>query len=191
MMAGCFSCQSNELDFPDERETDFFYTDKGEKEYFTIRKDKVILKTKSEVEAKTLYEEDAFTSAYNVGYWVIGTIDPKKTKLDDLLRNSDVISGTYGLEYGNGSLFYPTDEIAFKLKEGHTIEEILNAADITESVVTTELFNPLSVIYIITLDVALGDILQISRKMFETELCEFAAPPFIWELKSIKIDNGK
>jgi len=77
-------------------QSDFFYTDKGEKETFKIRKDKMILKTKSATDAKVLSNQAIFRSAYDVSYdCVIATIDTFQIKLDDLKQRSDVVDATY------------------------------------------------------------------------------------------------
>ncbi len=176
--AGCGKSNSGDEDF-----TDFFYNDKGEKSYLKIRKDKLILKCTSAEDAKALTKEPFFTSAYDVGHWVIGTIEPKKTKLDELLKEPEVVSATYGLEYSDGTLQYPTDRIYVKFKEGLTPEAVLDEIGLTESVEAIELFNPYSEIYKITLNVGLGDILKICRELFETDLCEWAEPNFFREMK--------
>ncbi len=178
MASGCGKSNSG-----DEGFTDFFYTDKGEKEYFNVRKDKLILKCKSAEDAKALAKEPFFTSAYNLYDWVIGTIDPKKTKLDNLLKRPEVVSATYGLEYSDGTLQYPTDRICVKFKEELTPEAVLDETGLTKSVETIELFNPDSELYLITLNVKLGDILQICRNLFESGLSKSASPVFILEMK--------
>ena len=187
LFAGSFSCQNKEQDFLDE-ETDFYYTDIGEKEYFIVRKDKVILKCKSEAEAKALAKQKIFLSAYTIAYdesssWVIGTIDPEKTKLNDLLQKSEVVSATYGLEYVDGALQYPTDRISVTFKKGQTPESVLDAIGLTENVEAIELFDSWSDLYLITLNIKLSDILLTSRILFESELCVSAEPSFFLELK--------
>jgi hypothetical protein len=190
LLAGTFSSCTVREEFRDE-DTDFYYNDKGEKEIFKIRKDKVIVKCKSETDVKALAVQSIFSFAYNGGLWVTGSIDPKKTKLEDLLRMSEVVSAAYGLEsiVGDGSWFYPMDNIAVKLKEGYTMEDVIEAANITNSVTAIELSNPLSYLYLIYLDVELGDILRISRLLYETGLCEIAAPPLSWNLINVHYNN--
>lgn len=186
ILAGSFSCQK-EGD-PLHEETDFYYgKEEGEghnhRIYFTVRKDKLIVKCESETDAKALTKQAIFSSAYELDYWVLGTIDPKKTKLDDLLKMPKVVSATYGLDDSKGSFYYPTDRIAVKLKDEYTLEEVIDTIGLSKHIVAIDLFDPHSEVYVITFDVKLGDILRISCMLFETELCEFAAPSFIMELK--------
>ena len=189
ILAGSFSSCGKE---DDENKYDFFYTDNGEKETFTIRKDKVILKAKSEVEADALSKNAIFVSARTVDYdWVIATINPQKTKLDNLLQRTDVVSATYGLEYADGTLQYPTNMIHIKIKENFTFEEVFDVTGLTESIKTKELINENHEIYLITLNVELGDILRICRNLFETKMCEFAIPSFIREMKAHLLTNFK
>lgn len=153
-------------------QSDFYYTDKGEKVSLKIRKDKVILKIKSAKEVKALTKQTAFLSAYDVSSdMVIATIDTLQIKThEDLLQRSDVIDATYALEYADGTLLYPTDRISVKFKEGQSVKKILNDTGLNTSVESIELFDPYSEIYIITLNVKSGDILRICRNLFETGL---------------------
>ncbi|MDR2968477.1 MAG: hypothetical protein LBV32_02595 [Tannerellaceae bacterium] len=129
---GFFSC-TRDLEAPDVTNDgiltrgadigEFFYTAyKGKKTFFNIRKDRVIIKTNSETEAKELCKQDVFLSdrpAYDVAYvWVLASIDPEKTNLDDLLKLPGVVDATYGLECEDGILHYPTNRIYIKLNEG-------------------------------------------------------------------------
>ena len=164
-----------------DKKTDFYYNDKGEKEFFNIRKDKLILKCKSETQAKALIKDFFFLTAYDMGVWVIATINPSIIKLHDVLQRPEVLTGTYGLEEA-GDFYYPTDRIAVKLKDGYTLEEVLDATGITENVVTTELFDSYSEVYLIYLNVELGDILRVSRMLYETGSCIIAAPSMTWEI---------
>ena len=168
----------------DEVEYDFYYTGVGEKEIFTIRKDKVIIKTDSEADAKALIENEIFQFAYTVGYtWVLATIDPKKTTLDDLLKIEGVVDATYGLEYVDGSFAYPKNQIALICKEDQPLETVLEFVGLTKNVEVIELFNPNSGLYLITLYAKLGNILKISRDLYESGLC-IVSPSFILQLKT-------
>jgi len=164
-------------------ETDFFYQGNGEKEYFTIRKDQVIIQCESEEKAKALCENPIFISTFTISYiWVLAIIDPLQVKLDDILRIPDVVSATYGLEYADGTLQWTKNRISVAFKDGLSPEEVLNEVGLIESVETIELFNPYSTIYHITLNVQLGDILPICRDLFKSGMCVFAEPSFIRQL---------
>ena len=165
-------------------EREFYYTDKGDKVYFNIRKDRVILKTRNEADAKALSEHEVFIFAYDVSYiWVIGYIDPQKTSLDDLIKIPEVVDATYGLEYADGTLIYPSHQISVKGKDDNHPENILKDDALYENVVAIDLFDSYSEIYLITLNVKLSDILSICRDMFESDLYICAAPTSFREMK--------
>ena len=162
---------------------DFYYGDEGKKEILYVRKDKVIIKAESADIAKALCDETVFSSAYDVSYYfVIATINPKKTKLGDIWKIPGVVDATYGLEYADGTFQYPSDHIFMKCKD-NTPEEILDAVGLTENVVEIELFDTFSEIYLITLNTRLGAILKTCRNLCESGLCEFAEPSFFREFK--------
>ena len=162
---------------------DFYYTDTGKKEVLKVRKDKVIIKAESADIAKTMCNESVFMSAYDVGFWVIATINPKKTKLEHLLKMAGVVDATYGLEYIDGTLQYSKNVISVNMKNGISPEEILGTTGLTENVETIEFYDTYFNGYRITLNVRLCYILQISRNMFESGLCKVAGPSFFIEMK--------
>ena len=177
--AGCGTKSSEEMDSG----ADFFFNENGKVEYFKIRKDKVIIKTKSAEDAKVLISKDVFISAYNVGFWVFSTIDPKKTNLNNLFNLTEVIDVTYGLECSDGTLQYPTEVISINIKKGISPEEIIIATCLTEIIESIEYFDPYNNNYHITFNVKLGDILLTSRTIYESKLCEAASPVFFREMK--------
>ena len=165
-------------------QSDFIYSEKGEKLYFKIRNDKLILKTKSAIEAKALSKQTVFRSAYDVNYdMVIITIDTLQINRNNLMQKNDILDVTCALEYIDGTLQYPSNQILVRFKEGQSKEKILDDIGLTKSIETVELFDPYSEIYIITLNVKLGDILQICRNLFESGFCTFAEPSFFREIK--------
>jgi len=162
----------------------FYYGDNGKKESFKIRKDKAIIKTKSTTEAQALSKNAAFRSAYDVNYnWIIATIDTLQTKLNELNQRPDVVDATYALEYFDGTLQYLTDRIFVEYKEGISMEKLFDEIGLSKNVETIELFDSWSDIYLITLNVELGDILKICQNLFESGLCKSANPVFICETK--------
>ena len=184
LIAG-FSCKKNESD--KYLETDFYYSKMEGSEgfyekHFSIRKDKVIVKCNSESESQALTQQTVFSFAYETGNWVIGTIDPKNTKLDDLTNRSDVIDAIYGLEYVDGTLQYLTDQILVKFKDEQKPETVFAAIGLAENVEAIELFDAYSETYLITLNVKLNEILHICRSLFKEGLCEFAEPSFFREI---------
>jgi len=169
-------------------QVDFLYNGKGEKDYFNVRKDKVIIKTKSALEAKELTKQSIFHSASDINYdIVIATIDSTIVNLDDLLQMTEVISATYGLEYADGILHYPSYSIFVRFKDGQSPMEVLNKTNLRKSIETIELFDPYSTIYEIILISDLSDILRICRCLFESGLCVFAEPSFIRQIKPLNV----
>jgi hypothetical protein len=153
-------------------------------EILKIRKDRVIIKTESETDAVALSKHDVFLSAYDVSYlWVIATVDSLKTSLDDLMQIPEVVDAAYGLEHDDGTLQYLTDRICMQTEKGQSPENILAHFGIAENIKEIELLDPYSEVYLITLDVKLGDILQICKKLEESGMCKYAEPPFIMEMK--------
>jgi len=179
LTAGC----SRQDGFQEKKTSDFFYYNEEKIEYFRVRTDKVVIKTNSVSDAKSLSKESVFTTAYDVDFWVIATIDPKKTKINDLMKNKSVVDATYGLEYLNGTIQFPTNVISVNIKKENTIDEILSFVDLTDSVESIEYFDPLNNNYHITFKENLSDILTISRKLFETNMCEIISPVFFIEIK--------
>jgi len=179
MVVGCGKHESDVF-------CDFYYSYTGEKEIFKIRKDKVIIKTASAESAKELCKYKFFISAHEHGLWVLATIDPKKVKLENLLKLPEVVDVTYGLEHVDdyrGNIYYPKNMIYLVPNEGLSPEKIIEAAGITKSVESIELYNLFSNGYDLTLNSRLCDILSICRNLFESGLCKTAEPSCIMEVK--------
>jgi hypothetical protein len=161
-----------------------YYSELGVLETLAIRNDRVIMKTKPEADAKAFAALSIFSSAHDLGEgWVIASIDPKKTKLNGLKKMAEVDDATYGLEYTDGTMQYPTYRIFVQFKEKEDPAKILANAGFSESVVTIELLDKNNDIYIITLNVKLEKILQFCRDLYETGLCKFAEPSFFRIMK--------
>jgi len=188
MAAGCAKQDSDsmDMDFP---LSDYYYTEQDEVISLTVSYDKVIIKAKSANDAKELCRQSIFSSAYQIGfdddarYHVIATVDPSKTKLGDLLKRPEVVNAAYGLKSIDGSLHYPNDVIFVKCKEGQSPDRILESIELSKKVVSVELFDSISEIYLVTLDIPFSDALSTCRKIFESGLCKFAEPSFFLELK--------
>ncbi len=160
----------------------FFYTSEGKKEYFSIRKDQVILKAASAVDAEALCREDVFLSAkISRNQWIRASVDAKNTELDDLLKLSGVLDASYVLEYGNGVLHYVRDEIFVK-PSGISVEKIFKKTGLSKNIVAIELFDKYNNIYLISLDMKSGDILPLCCGLYESGLCIFAEPNFFIEM---------
>jgi len=150
-----------------------------------IRKDKVIIKTKSATDAKSLCEQKIFLSAYDVSYvWVIATVD-SNTTLDDLMQITEVVDATFALEHEDGTLHYPSDQIFIQTIKKLYPQTVFEDIGFSENVKSVEMFNSYSDIYLTTLDVKLGDILQTCKNFVDSGLFKFAEPSFFREMKSL------
>ena len=62
-------------------QSEFIYSTDGKKEYFKVRKDRVIIKTNSEMEARALSKQSIFVATRSFGQdMVIATIDTAITR---------------------------------------------------------------------------------------------------------------
>ena len=172
----------------------YLYTNRGKpydyyyiwnnKEIFDIRKDRVIIKSKN---AKELSNNITFMSTTILDNIMLATINPEKTKLEDLWKMEGVIDATYGLSQAGyyRSVSYPNDVISVSLKEGVSPEQVLKKIGLTKSVRSIELIfsdNKYHNDYYINLNEKLGDILMISRRLYETGLCVYSTPMFFREM---------
>ena len=159
-------------------QSNFIYTSEGEKLYFTVRKDKVLIKTNQESNASSLSAQDAFQSVSIInGNTVIATVNPLDFDIEQLPPSALISDMTYMLEYTNGELQCPTDKIFVKCNGEYTIEQVI--AGIQEQVVSAELTYPESEVYTLTLNTKLNDVLALTHTLFESGLCEFAEPSFL------------
>jgi len=165
-------------------QTDFFYSINGERETFNVRKDRVVLKTNSEEGARAVSAQTVFRAARTVGYdMVIATIDSLSVTLENLRQISNVADVAFALEYADGTVQMPTNRIFVQFRDGQYPEKVFDLLGLRESIKAIELINEFDEIYMITLGVSLGDILQICRDLFESNLCVFAEPAFIREVQ--------
>jgi len=165
-------------------QSDFFYSAKGEKENFKIRKDMVILKFEPETDIKSLVEPSFFISAYTFGdNFIIATIDTLAIDINGLKQKCTITDVAYALEYSDGAIQFPSYEILLKVKKGRTPEEVINYLNYTRNIERTELFDKYNDFYLLNLNVPLSDILQTCRDLYETGWCEIAEPSFIRTLK--------
>lgn len=137
-------------------DTDFFYAYDGKKESFTVRRDRVIIKADSEAKVQELVGNPVFLSAYGMSYiWVIGTIDPSATDLEDLMQIPGVADATYGLEYTDGTMQFPKDIIYARLN-GTTAAGAFDKIGRKDDIKSVELSNPERNGYRITLNAPLS-----------------------------------
>jgi hypothetical protein len=129
-------------------QSDFFYSSKGEKEWFKIRKDKVILKPESAIGAQRILLRRGINSAYSFGEdKIIAAIDTLKIEKDTLIQNEDVADVAYFLEYSDGTLQAPTDKIFVKPKSSQSLKMLFSKIGFSGNIVSTELINPQHDIY--------------------------------------------
>ena len=169
----------NEMEKHDENEMENQNIPLTNYEHLNIRKDKVIVKTRSNAEAKELSKKDIFLSdrpAYDIDVFVIATIDPSKTNLNDLLKIHGVIDAAYGMEYEN-VMHYPSNKIFIQLKKG------LSVLDLDIDSESIELINPFDKIYLVTLNIKLDEVLNTCKYLSDSGICEFAEPSFLKEIK--------
>ncbi|MDR2962616.1 MAG: S8 family serine peptidase [Bacteroidales bacterium] len=165
-------------------QSDFFYSANGERVVFTIKKDQMILKTNTKEGYQSLSKERGFRSVISVGdNIVLVSIDTLQTKLNIMLDRLGIMNATYGLESEDSVVHFSTNEIFIQLKKGFFLQDVFRSIDLTKQIDTIQLFDPYSEIYKIKLNVNLSEILSISRKIYETGLCEFAEPNFFKILK--------
>jgi hypothetical protein len=188
LFSAVVSCENKDSNGDDQSLPSFesYYSSSGVKEMLAIKNDRVIIKTKSVADAKTLAVNSVFRSTQNLGEgWVIASIDPKKTKLDVLKKMPEVDDATYGLEYTDGTMQYPSYHVFVKFKKQEDPTKVIANARLSESVVIIELFDEYNDIYNILLNVKLEKILQTCRDLYESGLCEFVEPSFFRVMKEM------
>jgi len=75
---------------------EFFYTNSGEREYFSIRKDRIIIKAQSETEARALASESFFLWAHVVNFnMVVASIDSIKVMPKNVSVSDPVLFAAY------------------------------------------------------------------------------------------------
>ena len=164
-------------------QTDYFYSSKGEMSSFKIRKDKVLIKCHPEADRNALVEQPCFISADQFDdNFIIATIDTLETSLNILQQMSSIVDITYALEYKDGTLQFPVNEVVVKMKSGHSVEEVFEYAGLGKQIEKIVLCNQRKEIYEVTLNISLQDILPICRKLYETGFCEIASPSFVMHL---------
>ena len=157
-------------------QSDFYYSERGEKNYFKTRTDKMILRTGSAAEAKALSMDASFLSARVHTDVVTVTVDALRTNREVLMQRRGVTDAAYALESDDGILIYLKNQIYVKFKDGLVPEEVLRKVGLIESVESILLSNPWSMGYRIRLNVKLGDILRICRDLYESGLVKCAEP---------------
>jgi subtilisin family serine protease len=165
-------------------QTDYYYLGSGKRVECKIKKDMVVFKSQPQTDIDAMVEQDIFTFAHRFDKdLVVATIDPLKSNLKILKNHRNIVDATYALEC-SGEIQMPNGNIFIRMKGGISPEALLDDSGLTQRVEKIELFNPYSQIYKVCLNVPLGDILQISRDLYELNQCEFVEPSFILLMKT-------
>ncbi|MDR0872624.1 MAG: S8 family serine peptidase [Prevotellaceae bacterium] len=161
-------------------QTDFFYQPNGEKELFKIRKDKILIKAKSEDYSKELLSRDVFISAFRLNRKdIVASIDTAKNTFEDLRKDPNIVDVAYGLEYADSTLYFPTKRIFIKSKEGLKIESVIEKTKLKEIIEKIELIDVANEIYLVNLKINIGEVLGLTRKLYESGLFEFVEPSLL------------
>ena len=159
----------------------YYYGVDGKKEIFNIRKDKVVIYPNFLADTTG---QDALISADTVAGWILATVEPKKTKLEDLWKMEWVMAATYALEYAdNTTLLYPQNKIYIKTNKGLSPEEAFKKTGLTDKVMKIELFDKYNQGYIVTTNVNMSYLFRFCRKLYESGVFECAEPECIMEIK--------
>lgn len=170
-------------EIPKESQEVSYYYLKDKKIELAVRKDQVIIKAASEIDAEALSELDIFVSVFPMrSSWRMAEIDPETTTIGDVRALPGVLCAAYGLEDDRGPLRWPTDQVFVKPAEGKSIESILDEAKLGKYIEKTELFSPYSGSYLITLGLGIEYTFWASNEFYETGMCEYAEPDFVIEI---------
>ena len=158
-------------------EYDYWYSG-SELDSALVKKDWVAIWVDSEQTASRIKENPVFKTWTQPGFRPFyAEIDPFKTTIDDLVLIPGVEDIVYLLERDYIWLI-PQGKIYLKCKTLQTTEQMLNQAELDESVQRIEPAN-IPGLWLITFSAPNGETLRIARKLYETGLCDWAEPNFI------------
>jgi len=191
MSAICVGCRGGCIPTPvppdpipvpkEPQEVNFFYRGK-EKIEFEVLKDLVIVKTASEAEAEALGKLDIFSSedfpGYTMNEWLLASIDPEKTTIEDVRKLPGAIGAAYGMNNEFGIPCWTNDGIFVRPLAGTSIENVIKKSGLAEYVEKAELRIALYGVYLLRLDLQPQYIMWASCQLFETGMCEYAEPSF-------------
>ena len=164
-------------------QSDFFYSKDGKKEVFKIRKDLVVIKTKSQDLQDRAIRQFKFESLDRLSDgWVKAKVDPNRFQDEELMRSDRVEDVYYMLEYNNTAQLALSNSIFVKPREGETIENVIRKSGLSGKIRKNELILPASGISLLTLDCKMKDMLSVCRKVYETGTVDFVEPTFFREV---------
>ena len=163
-------------------QSDFFYSKDGKKEVFKIRKDLVVIKTKSQDWQDRAIRQFKFESLDRLSDGLVkAKVDPNRFRDEELMRSDRVEDVYYMLEYNNAAQLALSNSIFVKPCEGETIENVIRKSGLSGKIRKQELILPASGISLLTLDCKMKDMLSVCRKVYETGTVDFVEPNFYME----------
>jgi subtilisin family serine protease len=165
-------------------QSDFYYSKNGKEESFKIRKDIVIFKTKSQVNAGKQMQYPKFKSVDIIyGDLMKATVDPVEFDGEDLAGMDGATDSFYMLEYtGDGTLQALSNQILLIPQKGESVERIIRKSELSGKVEQLELIFPEAGIYLLTLNYKMKDILPVCRRVYETGMVDVVEPNFFREV---------
>ena len=163
-------------------QSDFFYSKDGKKEVFKIRKDLVVIKTKSQDLQDQAIRQFKFESLDRLSDGLVkAKVDPNRFRDEELIRSDRVEDVYYMLEYNNAAQLALSNSIFVKPREGETIENVIRKSGLSGKIRENELILPASGISLLTLDCKMREILSICRNVYKTGTVDFVEPNFYME----------
>lgn len=169
------------------QEVSYYYL-RNQKIELKVLKDRVIAKAASFEQAKVLCENEIFIFEglrWPMEEFIIASIDPETTTIEDVRKLPGVLSAEYGYEDDLGYWYCPTDKIYVShVHDGTSIETVIKEAGLSDYVEETELMIPIFNAWLVTTNLNLEHILWASVELYETGMCEYAEPAFIREIRA-------
>lgn len=155
-----------------------------QRRYYKVRNDLVSIKTKSSTMMRQIARQNIYKKIQSVNSMeMIAEIDSLSTNITLLKQNADILSIVQVLEFTDGTLQIPSNATFVKCKKLNTISEAIDKAGLKEFVRSWNIINKHQDIYIVRFNAKELDMMNVSRLLFETGLCEFAEPCFSRMLK--------
>ena len=111
---------------------------------------------------------------------VVAEIDTLKYNVASIKNNEDFVYVSQVMELANSDLQIPSDKAMVECKKPNTIDEVINRSGLKEYVLFYDALHEYSETYIIQFNAKILDMMEVARLLFETGLCEWAVPNYIW-----------
>ena len=172
LFIGCLFCSA-------QAQTDYFYSLGGQKETLTIRNNMVLIRcTPKTDKEKWIAQSDLISACLIDEHLILGTINPLKTNLNTLKRDPNIADVIYVLEDAEGRMQTPSNTIFMRMRDKQSPQQFLDYSGFTTKVKEIDLIDQYHEIYLVTLNIPLGDILSVCRDFYETGVCEMVEPSF-------------